>query len=98
MNNFEYQFNERIGSGDSASELSLFFDSNLENYEIVVMEFNDYLVDISVNEQTVHWCGHSDHQMERPYLDYESSLIDISKQFIQSLIKGETKLQCEDIF
>lgn len=43
------------------------------------MEFNEYLVDISVNEQTVHWCGHSDHQMEQPYLDYESSVIEVSK-------------------
>lgn len=41
---------------------------------MLVMEFNEYLVDVSVNEQTVHWCGHSSHQLEEPYLAYEQQL------------------------
>lgn len=45
---------------------------------MVVMEFNEYLVDVSVNEQTVHWCGHSAHQLEQPYLTYESLLLDLN--------------------
>lgn len=53
---------------------------------MVVMEFNDYLVDISVNEQTVHWCGHSTHQLEQPYLDYEEALTELSSDFIKSSV------------
>lgn len=74
----------KIGNG--ASEVSTFFDANPDNYEMVVMEFNDYLVDISVNEQTVHWCGHSTHQLEQPYLDYEEALTELSSDFIKSLV------------
>jgi len=29
--------------------LGLFFDSNPLNYEVLVMEFNEYLIDISIN-------------------------------------------------
>jgi len=54
------------------------------------MEFNDYLVDISVNEQTVHWCGHSDHQLEQPYLDYETAAVKSTLDFISSF-KGSGK-------
>ena len=50
MNNFQYDFSEKISKwGNGASELSLFFDDHLENYEVVVMQFNEYLVDISIN-------------------------------------------------
>lgn len=42
------------------------------------MEFNEYLVDVSVNEQTVHWCGHSSHQLEQPYLIYEALLLELN--------------------
>ena len=86
MNNFEYNFSEKISKwGNGASELAVFFDSHPDNYETVVMEFNDYLVDISINEQTVHWCGHSDHQMEKPYLEYEKEVVDLSLKFYESL-------------
>jgi hypothetical protein len=49
------------------------------------MEFNEYLVDISVNEQTVHWCGHSNHTLEQPYLDYEQAVLSMSRAFLKSL-------------
>jgi hypothetical protein len=29
------------------------------------------MVDISINQDSVHWCGHSDHEMHIPYRDYE---------------------------
>ena len=64
FNSFEYDLSEQVSKlGNGASEVGLFFDGHPENYEIVVMEFNEYLVDISVNEQTVHWCGHSAQQL-----------------------------------
>ena len=48
------------------------------------MEFNEYLVDISVNEQTVHWCGHSGHQLEQPYLAYEQRLVELNAEYLNS--------------
>lgn len=100
MNNFEYEFSEKISKwGNGASELSSFFDEHPENYETVVMEFNDYLVDISVNEQTVHWCGHSKHQMEEPYLEYEDAVVEMSLNFLSSLARSSgQELSKEDIF
>lgn len=62
------------------------------------MEFNDYLVDISVNEQTVHWCGHSQHQLEQPYLDYEQALMKMSHEYIASVVDSGQPLSKQDIF
>ena len=59
------------------------------------MDFNEYLIDISINEQTVHWCGHSDHQLEQPYLNYEQTVIEVSIDFLKSL---SSKLSPEDIY
>ena len=28
-------------------------------YEVLARDYQDYFLDISVNEFTVHWCGHS---------------------------------------
>ncbi len=50
------------------------------------MEFNEYLVDVSVNEQTVHWCGHSSHQLEQPYLNYEALLLQLNSNYTRSLL------------
>ena len=35
------------------------------------MEYNEYLVDLSINEISVHWCGYSMHPMQSIYMDYE---------------------------
>lgn len=51
------------------------------------MEFNEYLIDISVNEQTVHWCGHSNHQLEEPYLAYEQKLVELNAEYMRSLLE-----------
>jgi hypothetical protein len=73
LNDFEYTVGAKVYGGElnTGSEMGLFFDCHPENYEMLVMEFNEYLVDVSVNEQTVHWCGYSRHQLEKPYLLYE---------------------------
>jgi hypothetical protein len=88
LNGFEYSLGEQVyGAGMGAgSEIGLFFDAHPENYEMLVMEFNEYLVDVSVNEQTVHWCGHSRHQLEQPYLRYEQLLLQLNSDYTRSLL------------
>ena len=50
------------------------------------MEVHEYLIDISVNEQTVHWCGHSQHEVEKPYLDYEGVLLKFNSEYLEQMI------------
>lgn len=88
LNSFEYSLGAQVyGKGlSTGSEMGLFFDRHPENYEMLVMEFNEYLVDVSVNEQTVHWCGHSRHQLQQPYLKYEQQLLELNRAYCLSLL------------
>lgn len=40
-------------------EIEGFFDDNLEMYQVLAKDYLEYSVDMSINEITVHWCGHS---------------------------------------
>ena len=42
-------------------EIEGFFEDNIEMYEILVKDYIDYVIDLSMNEYNVHWCGHSQH-------------------------------------
>lgn len=30
-------------------------------YEVLAKDYLEYMIDFSMNECNVHWCGHSDH-------------------------------------
>jgi hypothetical protein len=46
-------------------------------YEVIAKDYQDYFMDISVNEFTVHWCGHSQQKTEAftHYAQYAKLLI-----------------------
>ena len=33
-------------------------------YETLAKDYIEYMVDISINEYNVHWCGHSQHSIQ----------------------------------
>lgn len=33
-------------------------------YETLAKDYIEYMVDISMNDYNVHWCGHSDHAIK----------------------------------
>lgn len=52
------------------------------------MDFISYLVDLSVNESTVHWCGHSDqHLMGDYYRVFEDNILKLNQDFMEYLCK-----------
>lgn len=32
----------------------------------------------------MHWCGHSGHQLEQPYLAYEQRLLEVNQEYLRS--------------
>jgi ABC-type proline/glycine betaine transport system ATPase subunit len=43
------------------------------------------MIDLSINEETVHWCGHSEHKLSRPFNDFVSSFLSYNSNFYQHL-------------
>ncbi len=41
--------------------METYFENNQDMYEALAKDYIEYMVDISMNEFNVHWCGHSDH-------------------------------------
>jgi hypothetical protein len=49
------------GFNEQRIEMEVYFEDNLEMYETLAKDYIEYMVDILVNEYSVHWCGHSEH-------------------------------------
>lgn len=43
--------------------------------EVLLRDYREYLFDLSLNELRVHWCGHSNHSVGRPYRQLEDELL-----------------------
>lgn len=41
-------------------------------YEIIARDYQDYLLDLALNQITVHWCGHS--RQSTPVAHYASHI------------------------
>lgn len=39
--------------------METFFEQDEDQYQSIMIEYMEYMVDLSINEETVHWCGHS---------------------------------------
>ena len=76
---------EAIYEGCEGRGIEEYFECNPDMYEIIESEFMEYLVDVSVNEHTVHWCGHSEHALEEPYLEFESFFLTYNQRFYEHL-------------
>jgi hypothetical protein len=46
------------------------------------------MVDLSLDEVTVHWCGYSKQQLGEPYRGYESRTLAINSQFLDEFLKA----------
>jgi hypothetical protein len=58
----------------------------LEDHDFVhqlLKEYVEYMVDISINEDSVHWCGHSDHEMHVPYQEYSQVVVDSLNEYLE---------------
>ena len=43
-------------------------------------------MDISINEYSVHWCGHSRHQLHLPYQEFQQQLLAHYHPHLEKLI------------
>lgn len=43
--------------------------------EILVREFPDYMMDLSIDECTVNWCGHTEQRLNFPFSNFSASLV-----------------------
>lgn len=55
-----------------ASPIEDVFDEDPSLYQQIIKEYIEYVVDISINEYSVHWCGHSGHLMHVPYQEFDT--------------------------
>lgn len=44
-------------------------------YEIVAKDYHDYFLDLSLNQFTVHWCGHSQKKIKAPHFAAHAQLL-----------------------
>ena len=64
-----------------------YFEKNPELYEQISRDYVEYIMDLSVNELTVHWCGHSQHDVQEPYLELEDAFLEYNEKYY-SYLKG----------
>lgn len=64
---------------------------NEEDSEIMSLlnTYREYLVDISIDECSVHECGYSNQQLDQIYLQSEQILIEEEQKFVKNLKKCE---------
>lgn len=68
---------EVYSANESRVELEEFFESNEELYEVITKDYLEYMVDVSVNQFSVHRCGHSRHAIaQHPlFLPFKDALL-----------------------
>ena len=51
----------------SGSEIigETFFEANPDLYELIIKDYLEYMLDISINEVNVHWCGYSNQNFSK---------------------------------
>ena len=59
---------------------------NNEDIGILLLSYVESIVDASLNEYNVHWCGSIDLRMENPYENLERLLLESNSQYINDLI------------
>lgn len=52
----------------------------------------EYMVDLSINEQSVHWCGHSQHSMSQPFLGFQDYLLAQNQTYTKYIISMTTDI------
>lgn len=67
-----------------------FIQSN-DLYQNLLIEWMEYMVDLSINEETVHWCGYSMHNLAQPFLEFQKYVLAENVMFVNYIadISGE---------
>ena len=53
--------------------------------DIMLENYQEYLIDISLSKVDVHWCGHTEQRLSRPYEEFETCFIEKEKNYLLSL-------------
>lgn len=56
-------------------------------YRQLIQEYMEYTIDISVNEYSVHWCGHSQHRLHVPFTHFEALLLPHFRIYLRQLLE-----------
>ena len=56
----EFEVNETLFPFKISNGVEEFFEKDLELYQTILIQYMEYMVDLSINQETVHWCGHSE--------------------------------------
>lgn len=56
----EIDVNETLIPSKRSNGVEDFFQKDQDLYLTILIEYMEYMIDLSINEETVHWCGHSD--------------------------------------
>ena len=51
------------------------------------------MVDLSINEETVHWCGHSQQVLSEPYASFEKYVLAENKMYVNYVRELVTDLK-----
>ena len=66
-----------------------FFEQNSDLYEVVAKDFLEYVLDVSVNEFSVHWCGSSTQKFNpnAPFLSFQKAFLIYNAEYTNNLAK-----------
>ena len=67
---------------DSISEE--YFNQNPDEEISLLSLISNALMDLSINEISIHYIKASDIQVEKPYLDFEKKVLHVTEQFYES--------------
>jgi len=56
-----------------------------EEIETLIHSYQEYLIDISTNENLVHECGHSEQQLDTIFMEAEDTFLEQEQFFINSI-------------
>ncbi|EAS02194.2 cell division protein (macronuclear) [Tetrahymena thermophila SB210] len=72
-----------LNYGEGYDYFHSFFSKNQYHADSLLSSFVESTVDLSLNEISVHYLGHSQVQMDKPYLELEKQLLDSSQIYFR---------------
>ena len=85
MREYELSVNENAIPNCTSNGVEDFFQNNKELYNIILIEYMEYMIDLSINEETVHWCGHSEQPLSEPFNSFEKEILAENKKYLNYL-------------
>ena len=57
-----------------------------EEMDVLVREYSDYMMDMSIDQCTVNWCGHTQQRLNFPFQEFSNSLMEHNYKLIKYLL------------